>query len=454
MKLTLLLVGTVATTAAAVSISSEDQPTLLRGMITSKLTTPSDEEFKEMLFDRYDLLAMAEGSEPIKMTIPKEENQSMATGPKGVEEDGTNDDDANEEDVISTEDSLLQSSLSGEPIPEENFLDAVDGVVPEDMNEELLQVKGIKNWCRKAQMHWGDMDGDGDLDAICTTSKGHVWVGFQDSPGNFRSTYHGLGWCSHSGSKIQFADVNGDGKIDKICDDTRGHHWVMISDGKTFTKWGTGYASGYQYGGWCGHAGSATQYADINGDGKADMLCDDTRGNHWARLSTGRSRNWIDWGLQLTRWCGHGGAYTQYADVNGDKMADMHCDDTRGNHWIILATGRSGRYTNWGYQASTRNWCAQKGGRTSWADVSGDGKADMICDDLHGRHWIRVSTGRDDGYVDWGYQFGGWCTNARTSWNKSYNKDNKADIFCDSIWGHHWVRVSIGNRAYSRTYLL
>jgi hypothetical protein len=34
--------------------------------------------------------------------------------------------------------------------------------------------------------------------------------------------------------------------------------------------------------GWCSHPGSTTSWADIDGDGKDDMICDDTKGNHWA----------------------------------------------------------------------------------------------------------------------------------------------------------------------------
>jgi hypothetical protein len=33
---------------------------------------------------------------------------------------------------------------------------------------------------------------------------------------------------------------------------------------------------------WCGHKGSITNWADIDGDGKADILCDDSKGRHWA----------------------------------------------------------------------------------------------------------------------------------------------------------------------------
>jgi len=42
----------------------------------------------------------------------------------------------------------------------------------------------------------------------------------------------------------------------------------------------------YNWGdGWCSHAGAYTLYADLNGDGTADQTCHDNKGNHWHRLA-------------------------------------------------------------------------------------------------------------------------------------------------------------------------
>lgn len=35
-----------------------------------------------------------------------------------------------------------------------------------------------------------------------------------------------------------------------------------------------------------------------------------------------------------------------------------------------------------------KNWC--KNGITQWADINGDGKADMICDYKDGQHWAQT----------------------------------------------------------------
>lgn len=77
------------------------------------------------------------------------------------------------------------------------------------------------------------------------------------------------------GKKTKWADVNGDGKADMICDDTKGNHWIQLSHGNGhFTD------RGHVQGGFCGHKGATTTWADVNGDGRADLICDDTNGYH------------------------------------------------------------------------------------------------------------------------------------------------------------------------------
>jgi len=135
------------------------------------------------------------------------------------------------------------------------------------------------------------------------------------------------GWCGHSGSKTQWADVNGDGKADMLCDDTAGSHWIKLSNGDKTFKDIEGTKTG-----WCGHSGSRTKYADVNGDGMADMICDDSAGTHWVLLQNGLGF-YKDLGGVKTGWCGHAGSYTQWADITGDGTADMMCDDSAGSHW-------------------------------------------------------------------------------------------------------------------------
>merc|ERR1711966_635415 len=159
----------------------------------------------------------------------------------------------------------------------------------------------------------------------------------------------------------QWADINGDGKADLLCDDTAGRHWVKLSAGNGKFTNGRHYMSS-----WCGHSGSRTNWADVNGDGKADILCDDTAGRHWWRASAGGEGHFHGSHHYLNGWCSHSGSKTNWADINGDGKADLLCDDSAGRHWYKLgAFGASRHYLS--------GWCGHSGSYTQWADINGDG---------------------------------------------------------------------------------
>merc|ERR1712086_1025119 len=176
----------------------------------------------------------------------------------------------------------------------------------------------------------------------------------------------------------QYADINGDGKVDMTCDDTLGRHWTAYSKGN-----GTFY---YKYHPalykWCGHAGSWTTWADINGDGKKDITCNDRLGRHWSRLSRGYS-----WGPSLyhgANWCK--GGVTRYSnfwyDTVHPKAEDMICDYQK-MHFIrpSLGNGQFHKHT-W---KTLNNWCHMY--FTQYADVNGNGVDDVICS-WKGNHWL------------------------------------------------------------------
>ena len=69
-----------------------------------------------------------------------------------------------------------------------------------------------------------------------------------------------------------------------------------------------------------------------------------------------------------------------WADINGDGADDMLCDNDHGDHWGLISN-KDGTFSNKGKYLS--NWCKQtlSSGfmETKWADLDGDGRKDMIC---------------------------------------------------------------------------
>ena len=78
--------------------------------------------------------------------------------------------------------------------------------------------------------------------------------------------------------------------------------------------------------------------------------------------------------------------------MDGDGKDDMICDDLKGNHWAILVNGHGYGHVNLGWHDHfhMNGFCDVKGGKVTWADVNGDGVADILCDDNHGGHWGRT----------------------------------------------------------------
>lgn len=164
--------------------------------------------------------------------------------------------------------------------------------------------------------------------------------------------------------------------MDQTCSDTLGRHWHRLAYGNG--SFGPTVYSANIYK-WCSHAGSITRFADLTGDKKVEMTCDDAKGGHWAMYGHGGMWNPKHTKKHSPGWCGHAGSYTQYADVNGDLKADMTCDDTLGRHWTAYSRGNGTFYYK--YHPSLYRWCGHAGALTTWADINGDGKKDITCND-------------------------------------------------------------------------
>jgi hypothetical protein len=114
-------------------------------------------------------------------------------------------------------------------------------------------------------------------------------------------------------------------------------------------------------------------FADVNGDGKADLYGWSGNGNIYVRLSNGDGTFGT---AAATYWSNAKSTdgYIGFADVNGDGKADFYGWSANGNIYVRLSNG-DGTFGT----ASPTYWSNAMGadGPIGFADVNGDGKADL-----------------------------------------------------------------------------
>ncbi len=159
-------------------------------------------------------------------------------------------------------------------------------------------------------------------------------------------------------------DFNGDGKSDVLAENSSGNQngYVYLMDGSTPASNGEVYTKNNSN--W-----QIKAYADFNGDGKSDIL--------WTENSTKQSLIYIMNGLSVKQTgailnAGTNWIVDQVADFNGDKKADILLrESTTGDGYMFIMDGTavsSGGKVQRGY-----DWVSK-----SCGDFNGDSKSDIL----------------------------------------------------------------------------
>lgn len=228
----------------------------------------------------------------------------------------------------------------------------------------------------------GDVNGDGRDDLVWNeTSSSHnrIYVGLSNGDGTFiLPTYQDHRGAVWQGFKSFIGDVNGDGRADLIWNETRVEHnriYVGLSNGD-----GSFTLPDFQDHGVPGWQGFQTLTGDSNGDGRTDLIWNETRAEH-NRTYVGLARSDGTFDLlpyQERTEPGWENYQTFTGDVNGDGYTDLiwnslAADQNRSS--VGFANG-DGTFTFRFFQDQmVTNWL---GYQTFVGDVNGDGRADLI----------------------------------------------------------------------------
>ncbi|KAL8899225.1 MAG: hypothetical protein Q9207_006306, partial [Kuettlingeria erythrocarpa] len=260
----------------------------------------------------------------------------------------------------------------------------------------FLNIRGVEQgqpvWVRqdtiKPPQSWpppnlrmSDVTGDGQADYIMVAPQSASMAVFANN---------GTTDASVAGDGIWFADMDGDGLDDKI--------WISL-DGH-ISVWLNGQANAQASHGWVWFAQNERQpistginarreqyrLADVDGDGKADMLIVD--------LNTGAISAWLNNGANMTagaqgwNWTPVGqirsssdnAAGIRFADVTGDGKADLISLD-QASGMTIYRNDYDPSWHHWSWMKITNgpiNLDAYSPKDVRFADMDGDQKADAI----------------------------------------------------------------------------
>ena len=280
-----------------------------------------------------------------------------------------------------------------------------------------------------------DVNGDGRADIIGFGNSTYVALGQSD--GTFGSAFvadnyftAGAGWTT-SGNVRTLADVNGDGRADIIGFGNSTYVALGQSDG-TF---GSAFVADNYFtagAGWT-TSGNVRTLADVNGDGRADII---GFGNS-TYVALGQSDGTFGSAFVADNYFTAGAGWTTsgnvrtLADVNGDGRADII---GFGNSTYVALGQSDGTFGSAfvadNYFTAGAGWTTSGNVRTL-ADVNGDGRADII----GFGNSTYVALGQSDGtfgsafVADNYFTAGaGWTTSGNVRTLADVNGDSRADI--------------------------
>ncbi|MFI0503306.1 FG-GAP-like repeat-containing protein [Streptomyces albogriseolus] len=233
---------------------------------------------------------------------------------------------------------------------------------------------------------WRDMAGDdGFGDLLATDSAGAVWMYRGTGTGGVNSRTAGTAGAFPAGSVlVPVGDVDGDRCADvlvRVGNELRAYRpgcGKVVGASSPYTVIGQGW----------GQYDQLTSPGDLNGDGRIDLIArQTTTGDIYFYAGTAdhhlKTRVRIQANWKLYKWI------TGAGDLNGDGRGDLLGQDSAGVLWRYYGTA-AGSVTK--REQVGGGWNAYSA-LVGTGDLSGDGRTDLLARDTAGRLWRYASAG-------------------------------------------------------------
>lgn len=218
---------------------------------------------------------------------------------------------------------------------------------------------------------------------------------------------------------------------------------------------------------WCTGQNSKVEWSDFNGDGMLDVFCSSSSLDKYKVLiSTGSDlkspNNRVDGALSTpSGWCQSSTATITLIDFNGDRKADLACNNQeKGLQQVLISTGYDVKSPNSradGTLSTPANWCTNSC-HVSWGNFTGTGRTDILCNCKNGTISVLTSDGTDvrplPGTGSAGIIKTDWCVDSQNNTTSvslvDFNGDGLVDFHCRNITnGDQKIMLSTGKSLIS-----
>ncbi|MFJ3788749.1 FG-GAP-like repeat-containing protein [Kitasatospora sp. NPDC090091] len=248
-----------------------------------------------------------------------------------------------------------------------------------------------------------DYNGDGYTDVLVRDANGDMWV-YRGTGGTGTTTlgaldFVGNGWWRDYWTNVYTADLNNDGRTDIVGRTREGDLWLYPGTGGTGTN--SVGAPSLIGNGWNMYV--TLNFGDVDLDGRTDVIGVDAGGEMWAYPSTGGTgtstlgaRKLLGNGFWPNNWTS-----VKFADMNGDFKIDIVGRTDTGDVYVFPNTSSGGNISFGARYFIGNGWW--NGYWEPWTtDLNNDGVSEMVGRTDKGELYDFVPEGRILVGTGWG----------------------------------------------------